>query len=495
MGNMTWPSHPRFYEINARIWLGELSRKYARSITLMNVPHHEWDEIARLHVDAVWFMGVWERSAAGLAIARNNLSLMSDCRRVLPDLTDRDLVGSPYCVRRYAVDEVLGGSEGLAEARKQLIARGLCLILDFVPNHVAPDHSWIDDHPEYFVDGDYADLTQHPDSFIERKGHIYACGRDPYFPPWPDVIQLNAFQPGVRQAASETLLGIAAQCDGVRCDMAMLLLNVIFEWTWGERAGLKPKTDYWPTVITSVRAQYEQFIFIAEAYWDLEWELQRQGFDYCYDKRLYDRLEHGEAEPIRQHLQGALSYQRCLVRFLENHDEPRAAATFLGQKHRAAAIVSMTLPGATLLHEGQLQGRRTRVPVFLARRPDEVLDHDLERFYVSLLQCTEQEPFRSGEWTQWECLGWSDNMTCKNLLAWGWRKDTAQCLVIVNFSPLTSQARVRVTWSSMASKTWRLTDLFTEQEYERSGEEMLAPGLFVSLEPWAWHFFSLEALP
>jgi hypothetical protein len=492
---MTWPPHPRLYEINTCIWLRELSRKYVRSITLLNVPPQEWDVIARLHMDAVWFMGVWERSPSGLAIARNSRSLMSDCRRVLPDLTEQDYIGSPYCVRRYVVDSAFGGLEGLAEARKQLIARGLRLMLDFVPNHVAPDHPWIDEHSEYFVSGDFAELSQRPDAFIERNGRIYACGRDPFFPAWSDVVQLNAFQQGLRRAASDTLLSIAMQCDGVRCDMAMLLLNVIFERTWGKRVGPRPETDYWSDVIGKVRAQHNRFIFVAEAYWDLEWELQQQGFDFCYDKRLYDRLELGEAEPIRQHLQGALSYQRCLVRFIENHDEPRAAATFFAEKHRAAAIVSMTLPGAKLLHEGQLQGRQTRVPVFLTRRPDENPDPGLERFYAVLLKHTAQEPLRSGEWTLCECLGWSDNMTCRNLLTWGWRRGAAHSLVIVNFSAAIAQGRVQVPWSGIASRTWQLTDLFTERRYDRSGDEMLDLGLFVSLEPWGWHLFSLEALP
>jgi hypothetical protein len=231
---------------------------------------------------------------------------------------------------------------------------------------------------------------------------------------------------------------------------------------------------------------------MAEAYWDLEWELQQQGFDYCYDKRLYDRLEHGETESIRQHLQGDPGYQRRLVRFLENHDEPRAAATFPPGKHRAAAVVSMTLPGAMLLHEGQFQGRHTRLSVFLARRPEEPPDVDLERFYRWLLLESAQEPFRTGEWTPCECLGWPDNMSCRNILAWCWEKDPVRRLIIVNFSAAPSQGRIRVPWSDMAPGTWHLAEGFSEERYERSGEEMVGSGLYVSLESWQWHFFSLK---
>lgn len=489
---MEWPSHPRIYEINTWVWVCELSLKHGHSITLANVPKQDWDAVAKLNVDAVWFMGVWERSPAGLAIARNNPSLMAEFRKALPDLTDRDIVGSPYCVRRYAVDAALGGPDGLAEARKQLAQRGLKLILDFVPNHVAPDHPWVQDHPEYFICGDREDLLREPASFLERNGRVFACGRDPYFPAWPDVLQLNAFDPGHRRAATETVSGIAEQCDGVRCDMSMLFINSIFERTWGKRAGVQPSTEYWPELITAVKSANREFIFMAEAYWDLEWELQQQGFDYCYDKRLYDRLEHGDAESIRRHVQGDPAYQRRLVRFLENHDEPRAASTFPSAKHPAAAVVSMSLPGAKLLHEGQFQGRRTRVPVFLARRPEEPSDYDLERFYKLLLQRTAQEPFHSGDWALCECTGWADNMSCRHLLAWCWKKGTARCLIVVNFSPGPSQARVHLPWSDLAPGTWRLAESFSDQQYERSGDEMAGTGLYVSLEPWSWHFFSLR---
>ena len=310
--------------------------------------------------DAVWFMGVWERSPAGIGISMRNEGLLQDFRRALPDFAAEDNVGSPYCVRRYVVDEHFGGPKGLATARRQLDQRGLRLILDFVPNHVAPDNPWASDHPEYFIQGSAEDARSDPGSFIEFGGKVFACGRDPYFPAWPDVLQLNAFQPALRQAAIETISEIAEQCDGIRCDMAMLMLNATFERTWGGRAGSTPDNDYWTTVIPAIKGRHPEFRFIAEAYWDLEWELQQQGFDFCYDKKLYDRMEHGPAESVRQHLLADLSYQEGMVRFIENHDEPRAAATFPDGRSRAAAVAILTLPGARLLHEGQFEGWRVQ---------------------------------------------------------------------------------------------------------------------------------------
>ena len=226
-------------------WLLELSRKHRRPVTLATVSDQEWDVLATHGFDAVWLMGVWERSPAGIAISMRNEGLLEDFRRALPDFSPEDNVGSPYCVRRYVVDQHLGGPEGLAVARKKLADRGLRLILDFVPNHVAPDHPWVTEHPDYFIQGSSDDLAQKPVEFFQAGGKVLALGRDPYFAPWPDVVQFNGFHPGLRKAIIETVGSIAGQCDGMRCDMAMLLMTPIFERTWGARAGPRPEKEYW----------------------------------------------------------------------------------------------------------------------------------------------------------------------------------------------------------------------------------------------------------
>jgi len=486
-----WPRYPVIYEINTWVWLQELSQKYKGPVTLAKVPREEWDSIAGLRVDAVWFMGVWERSPAGIAIANRNQGLLEDFRRALPDYRPEDNVGSPYCVRRYAVDEHLGGREGLAVARGELAGRGTRLILDFVPNHVAPDHPWVTQHPEYLVQGSADDERNDPASFFEAGGKVFACGRDPYFPAWPDVMQLNAFQPGFRQAVIETLADIAGQCDGIRCDMAMLLMNDIFGRTWGARAGEKPASDYWTTVIPATKKKHPEFKFIAEAYWDLEWELQQQGFDFCYDKKLYDRLEHDPAESVRLHLCADPAYQDRLVRFIENHDEPRAAAAFPPAKERAAAVTVATLPGAKLLHEGQFEGRRVRLPVFLGRRPFEPVDSDLKAFYHRLLAAMNTEALRGGEWRLCERSGWPDNQSFLNLVAWCWRSARERYLVVVNLSGARSQGNVKVPWEELKNLSCRLTDLFTGAVYERRGEEMVNSGIYIDLEAWGFHFLKV----
>ena len=398
-GVSVWPLYPTSYEINTWVWLSDLSRKYGKNVKLSSVPAPEWDAIAAYGFDSMWLMGVWERSPAGIAIANQNKNLLEHFRRELPDFRPEDNVGSPYCVRRYVVDPHLGGPEGLAVARRELAKRGMNLVLDFVPNHVAPDHPWVTEHPEYFIRGTGDDLRNDPSSFVELNRTVFARGRDPYFPAWPDVLQLNAFEPGLRHAAFKTISSIAEQCDGIRCDMAMLMLNPIFERTWGSRAGPRPATEYWADLISAIKKKHPGFLFIAEAYWDLEWELQQQGFDFCYDKKLYDRMEHSNAEDIRLHLCADLAYQAKLLRFIENHDEPRASATFSPEKQRAFALTIATLPGTKLFHEGQFEGRKVRLPVFLSRRRNESTDSALSEFYKGLLKAVDRPVFREGQWS------------------------------------------------------------------------------------------------
>jgi hypothetical protein len=469
--------HPFVYEIDTWVWLNELG------IDLAGVPDATWDELAALGFDAVWLMGVWERSPAGTAIALQDEANLASFRAALPDFTDADVAGSPYCVRDYTVAAHLGRAEGLAAARAALAARGLGLILDFVPNHVAPDHPWVAEHPDYLVQGDDADLERDPASFIRVGDRVFANGRDPYFPAWRDVVQVNGFSASLRAAAAETLAAIAAQCDGVRCDMAMLLLNDVFERTWGERAGARPDDEYWPAAIAAARAVHPEFVFVAEAYWDLEYALQEQGFDYCYDKRLYDRLVHDDAGAVKAHLSADVAFQGKLLRFIENHDEPRAAATFPPEKNRVAAVTALAQTGARLVHDGQLEGRKVRLPVFLARRPAEEPDQELRAFYERLFAALRDPVFRGGEWQLAQA---SDPFA-----AWGWRDDRPRTLVVVNMSDSAAAGQVALAWDDLGGQAWRLTDASDGEVYERSGDD-LHDGLYVERGPWEWHLFDLE---
>ena len=487
-----WPTAPVIYEVNTAVWLDELSRRDSRAVTLGEVAGADWDAVCPDGTDAVWLMGVWERSAAGLALARANGELMASFREALPDLRDDDVIGSPYCVRRYVAEPAFGGVEGLAAARRALAARGRRLVLDYVPNHVAPDHPWVTDHPERFVRGRPADLAGEPSAWLQTDGAVLAHGRDPYFPPWPDVVQLDAFSAETRAATAATLSEIAGQCDGIRCDMAMLMTNDVFAKTWGGRTGPAPAEEFWPHVFAALHAEHPDTVLIAEAYWDMEWILQQQGFDFCYDKRLYDRLLALPGEPVpavRDHLRAGLDYQARLVRFLENHDEPRVASRVPRDLERAAAVAVATLPGATLWHEGQFEGRVVRPPVFLRRRPQEEADAALAAWYRQLVSTVAQHQVCTGQWQLLDVTGWPDNESCRSLVAWTWSGagSAGPAVVAVNLSASPAQGRLRLPWPDLAGGNVVLHDPLAGIELTRDGTELTEAGLYIALEPWQFH--------
>ena len=490
-----WPDQPWILEINAWTWLTGLSARFGRRITLDSVPKLIWDHLARTGADGVWLMGVWRRSSLARSISLGNASIVAECQALLPDFSSEDLSGSPYAIGDYLVDPHLGGPSGQAEARRQLASRGLCLLLDFVPNHVAPDHPWTREHPEYFVRGSGDVQQRDADAFFRSGENVIARGRDPYFAPWPDTAQLNAFDAGLRAAAVDTVHAIAEQSDGVRCDMAMLLINRVFSQTWSGRLGVVPPTEYWRELIAQVREVHPRYLFVAEAYWDLEWELLQQGFDYCYDKRLYDRLVEGNAERIREHLAAPVDYQRRLIRFLENHDEPRATTVFPPSRNRAAVVALMTLPGAKLLQEGQFTGARIRLSVHLGRSPVESPDDELQTFYQDLVDIVRAAELPRGVWELCQQRAWSDNQSGHNLISWCWQVSGRKYVVVVNLSDCRSQVQIIPPWNDLVGRGWRLRNLLPAQDYgRRNGDEMLAAGLHVDLDAQSFHFLELVPL-
>jgi hypothetical protein len=487
-----WPTYPTVYEINTWAWLHDLSRGASPPVTLGSVPQAQLERLAGYGFDGLWLMGIWQRSPRGREIAQELPQLQAEYRRALPDYTAEDVVGSPYAVYRYQVDPALGGDEGLAALRDRLGQLGLRLILDFVPNHLAIDHAWVADHPDRLVQGGEAELQHEAGNYFRSHGRVFAHGRDPNFPGWTDTVQLDYRQPGVRRAMTDVLLAVAERCDGVRCDMAMLVMRDVFLRTWGG-AFDPPDAEFWPAAIAEVKASHPGFLVLAEAYWDLEFELQQMGFDFTYDKRLYDRLREGNATLVRGHLRLAgLEYQRHLVRFIENHDEQRALAAFGPQRSQASATVALTLPGMRLVHDGQMEGCRLKLPVQLGRRSVESSEPGMEAFYRQLLTALGHPVFHEGQWQLLEPeRAWPGNPSHGHFVAHTWALDGERRLVAVNLAPGRSQCYVRLDWPDLAGQRWELVDLLSEARYIRDGDDLLTRGLYLDMPGYRTHLFQL----
>jgi len=353
---------------------------------------------------------------------------------------------------------------------------------------MAPDHPWVSAHPDYFVSGTNEQLAAQPQNFCRMGDKILAYGRDPYFDGWPDTLQLNYGNPALQDAMITELKKVASRCDGVRCDMAMLVLPEVFQRTWNIST-----ESFWPRATKIIHDQNPGFLFLAEVYWDLEWTLQQQGFDYTYDKRLYDRLVERHVRPLREHMMAGPDFQDRLVRFLENHDEPRAAATFPLEIHRAAAMVIFFAPGLRFFHQGQFEGKKVRISVHLCRGPAEQPDEEVGKFYAALLKCLQDPVFREGDWRQLECRNaWEGNWTAGSFVTYGWTgKHGEHRLIAVNYSDHKSQCYLALPWSDLEKRGSRLHDRMGTAVYERNGDELIHQGLYLDLPPWGYHVFDL----
>ncbi len=483
--------HPLVYEVQTRCWLRELSPK-SELISLANVPDEALSAIKAQGADYLWLMGVWQTGKAGRLEALNHPDLQQSYREALADFVPADVVGSPYAVAAYRVSRDFGGDKALKKFRERLKVHGLKLILDFVPNHVALDNEWVGEHPNYFIEGIADDAANGLGRKVAtREGEkVFLHGRDPYFPPWTDTFELNWSEPELIKELTKLLLRLATMCDGLRCDMAMLLLKKVFAKTWGRE--ITGTEEPWHKLISAVKKEFPSFLFLAEAYWNMEWDLTEQGFDYVYDKRLYDRLLHGDAASLRAHLSMTSDFHRKQLRFLENHDEPRAAGAFSLERHKAALVILSGLPGMWLLHHHEADGAQIKLPVQLARYPHEEVNQELHEFYQKILTITAN----ISKGCRWVLLpvrrAWEENYTAYQFIAYALIADgQIKNIVAVNFAERGGECYLDLGEFELLEKKYKLFDMLAGVEYERDGDELRQKGLYISLPPCGFHYFAV----
>jgi hypothetical protein len=485
-------NHPHLYEINTWAWLEQLSERLGRRIALADVPDGDWAAVARMGFDAIWLMGVWQRSPESRRIALEEPVNFAAYDAALPGWKPGDIIGSPYAVAQYVPDPRIGTWESLDGVREKLRGLGMALFLDFVGNHTALDHPWTSKHPEYYVRGSQQDFEKNPSSFFPidtPKGNYYvALARDPYFPPWKDVAQLNHFEPHMRAAQLADLRTIANHCDGVRCDMAMLHLSDIFASLWGPllRDAKPPKKEFW----TEVREAVPRLILLAEAYWNTEPRLLDMGFSFSYDKQLYDAVRGTKIEAVRAKISGNAVYQSRLARFLENHDEPRRVLVFGNERLSAVGTLMASLPGMRFYHQGELEGLKVRIPITLRIAAQETPDQVSIFYFRKILEITNEEVFHAGSWNLLEVVPEYDD-TSANLIVYEWRSKRAWKVIVVNLAGCASQGRVKLGDRVSPAQQYVFHDQLSEDRYLRSGDELHGAGLFVRREAGQAHLFDV----
>ena len=491
------PSYSSLYQINTRFLLGDIAKNSGFPVTLEDVPDDKIIRLKSLGFDWVYLLGIWQTGPSGLKVCRSTPDLREEFQRTLPDLKESDICSSCFAIQSYTVNSDFGGNAALEKFHVRLNKHGIRLLLDFVPNHTALDHPWSQEKPELYVHGSESDLEHEPQNYVRVKSSgrsmILSHGRDPNYPGWSDTLQLNYGHPSLKDEMISELFKIAQLCDGVRCDMAMLILPEVFQQTW--RISPEP---FWPDAIREIKLHYPDFVFMAEVYWGLERDLLQQGFDYTYDKKLYDLLRKKCAGPIRDYLNGILEMheQHKPVRFMENHDELRAAVAFPNRVHKAAAVLTYLSPGLRFFYQGQFEGRKRKNPVQLRRRPAEPVDFGLQDFYCKLLDCLRLPIVGNGFCQFLEPIpAWEDSCTWNGFIPFIWYgKDSQKLLVVVNYADNRGQCYLRIPSDSedLCGQNFRLTDLMNEIRYDRSGDELISTGLYLDMPEWGYHVFKLS---
>ena len=489
------------FEVNTRYWLYQLRNKYDSSLSLATIPQIEIDSIAE-NFDWVWLMGIWDHSKIDRNFLQSHPGLITETDHALKDWTNEDIIGSPYSIVSYSIHPILGSEADFVNLKQRFNDAGLKVMVDFVPNHYGFHTPHAIEHPEYFInlDNEPAKDQLHLFHKLETTSGTkwIALGKDPYFAPWDDTFQVNIRNPETRKFMISELRSIAKISDGVRCDMAMLVNNEIVEKTWGWliNDAWKPlKEEFWSQAISEIKALYPDFVFMAEVYWDLEWKLLQMGFDYAYDKRLYDRFVASNISELHAHLSADLTYQTRMCRFIENHDEPRALAVMEERQSLAAAAMIMTLPGITLLHHGQLSGNRIKIPVQLRRKTKEEKVERLYRKYMQLIRYSKNVIPQEAIWHQND-IGPASELPSDSLFSWTWQTQVKIFVIVVNYAPHEADGMVQLNTKHPIFNHDYLdfVDNYNDEHYDWFSNDIKKHGLYVKLEDYGYHLFSIEII-
>lgn len=477
-------------EINTVNFLYKLSKKYNKNtdklLKISEVPVEEWQKVTYDGIiKYIWLMGIWQRSKLSRKIALQNV------KQYLPLLQNpqkTDFLGSAYSIVNYVPDPIIGNFKDLLKVKNLLNKLGVGLILDFIPNHLSLDNEYINE--PIFVEVGFDEYIKNPDLFyvVPENTRFIAYGKDPFFPPWTDTLQINIFSKKAQKILLKQLRKISKYADGVRVDMAMLLLKDIFYNNWKEyiKEG-KPEEEFWQIATNSI-----DMLFIAEAYWNTENKLLELGFDYTYDKKFLDSImdfiyKHN-FQQIRYCLSLNINFQRKLVRFLENHDEERIASKIDENKARCILPLFFTCPGMKMIYWEQFEGQTIKIPVQILRSIDNYkpiqLYQKLIEIYFKIQEIIEKGTFFFLKVNQ------IFDDSYQNILSYGYKLENKTLFIVINFLPIISQCIINLNESyprgifNFEKVELSLVELLKGRIYYRNPEK-----IHIILEPYESQIF------
>lgn len=493
-------NHRLIYQIDIREFVSRLNELKNKAHNLNNLPDDFFSELQDLGVEFFWPLGIYEPSKASQQISISMKELHKKYSDSLPDWEETDVIGSPYAITQYKIANSLGGEEVYKKFRHKLKNKyNLKIILDFVPNHFALDSPVVQKHPEFFIRVPLKEVEINSEIStsikIKDKEITLAHGKEPYSPAWKDTLQLDYRSKKVCEFMIKELLKLSEKCDGVRCDMSMLLLSDIFFNNWKNfplPADYIPVAkEFWFDAIKKVKQRNPNFIFIAEVYWSRDNDLLDLGFDYVYEKKLYDLLIDYRIDLINEYIKKIFSFQKKRLLFIENHDEQRSAYVFPPEKLKAIATLIYTLPSMKLIYDGQLDGKKIHHAIQLKRICQENINQELKNFYNLLLHSIKKSSIIDGYFKFLQPIpAWEGNPAFYNFITFLYENDKLKKdLIVINLSPYQSQCKVKVESYDLIGKNFLIKDRLSDEQYFRNGDEMFNSGLYLDLKPYQSQIF------
>ncbi len=385
---------------NAYVWLDQLSKKYQRNIVhLDQIPSDELIQLANWGFNALWLIGLWERSPAS--------------KTVKQWCGNPEAEASAYSLYDYVIANDLGGENSYQKLKEKASEYGIRLASDMVPNHTGIDSKWIREHPDWFISVDYPpfpayqysgdNLSGDPNFGIYLEDHYFSRtdaavtfkhvdfrsgntryiyhGNDGTSMPWNDTAQLNYLIPEVREAVIQTILHVAKKFSIIRFDAAMTLTRKHIQRLWfpapgtggdiPSRAGMgltredfmkAMPQEFWREVVDRINKEIPDTLLLAEAFWLLEGFFVRSlGMHRVYNSAFMNMLRDEDNAKYRSVMKNTLEYDpqilKRFVNFMSNPDEETAAKGFgKGEKYFGICLLLVTLPGLPMFGHGVIEG-------------------------------------------------------------------------------------------------------------------------------------------
>jgi hypothetical protein len=381
------------------VWLAQLSRQHGRAIERLDqIPDEELEQLARRGLNALWLIGIWERSRAS--------------ERIKHMRGQQDAVASAYSLFDYRIADDLGGDHAYRNLRDRAARYGIRLASDMVPNHMGIDSPWVIEHPEWFlsrhdrpypaysfngpdlssdgrvsirIEDHYYDQTDAAVVFQRRDNHsghveyVYH-GNDGTSFPWNDTAQLNYLRADVREQVIQTILHVARLSPVIRFDAAMTLARRHVQRLWfplpGSGGSIPSRAEcamtqeefdrampneFWREVVDRVAAEVPGTLLLAEAFWLLEGYFVRTlGMHRVYNSAFMNMLRDEENAKYRSVIKNTVEFDpdilKRYVNFMSNPDERTAIDQFgTGDKYFGVCTMMATLPGLPMFGHGQVE--------------------------------------------------------------------------------------------------------------------------------------------